>query len=321
MRCPKCSNDHKRKLGGRCSKCGYNFALDKDRDEGLTDGRFLLAVKRASQAGTKFFTENQLHTALCRTLYPWKAGRDAVLSGLVALAIAGVLLWSDRAAEALFVAFVGPVFCLAQWFKKSAYRPLTRRSVPALIKKMNDAGHSLRRLLQEPTLHQPPPKWSEPDIYKYGVERLLIVQRPLLVDLMVKNGLHAELRALVVSEDGYPSYIHQHAVELAHRREDLPVFLLHDATPYGIRMRIRLQDSADWSFAANRLIDVGAFPADFSALGLPAVRGGPDGYKLPIDTLSNHRLASLVSAALLGGSTLAQAIDERKTQEDREGYG
>ena len=54
----------------------------------------------------------------------------------------------------------------------------------------------IEKMIETPRLGTPPPEFEEPDLYDYGVERILVVQHDLLVDLFVLNGLHAEQRML-----------------------------------------------------------------------------------------------------------------------------
>lgn len=91
-------------------------------------------------------------------------------------------------------------------------------------------------LLLRPSLHEPPPDFPEKDLFDYGVERIIIVERPLLVDLLVKNGFHIDQNALVFSRDGYPAYILQRARKMIKEVPSLPVYLLHDASEVGMAM-------------------------------------------------------------------------------------
>ena len=68
------------------------------------------------------------------------------------------------------------------------------------------------------------------------MERILVVARDLLVDLMINNNRHTDQRILVLAESGYPDYLVPRARQLLEERCDLPVFLLHDATPSGVAM-------------------------------------------------------------------------------------
>jgi hypothetical protein len=295
--------------------------LDKERDAGLTDGRFLLAMKRASRDGTGFYTENQLYTALCRPLYPQNAVAKALAWWGIGGAAAAILWFSAGTGFGVFVAIAAAIGGLATIGKRWSYSPLDRSRLPEWIRRMKQGGHEFKKLLANPSLQNPPPEWKEPDIYNYGVERILIVERPLLVDLLVKNGFHAENRALVVSEEGYPPYIMQHVRRLADERPDLPIFLLHDATAAGVNMKKRISRNPAFSGLAQRAVDLGAFPSDFEKLGLPALRGNRDGWSLPVDTLNAVALGGLVGAAFIDGGELAHVIAQKKAQEDYSGVG
>lgn len=69
----------------------------------------------------------------------------------------------------------------------------------AWIRTWKAAGKPLAKLLEAPALHAPPAPYREGDIYDYGVERIVIVEHDLLVDLLVMNNQHAEQRALLAS--------------------------------------------------------------------------------------------------------------------------
>ncbi|MEL6340428.1 MAG: hypothetical protein AAFQ65_11000 [Myxococcota bacterium] len=301
--------------------CGYEFVLDKQLDEGLTDGRFLAAAKRASRDDTAYFTENQLYTALCRTLFPRFALRYATALWIVGGPIAVFLLFVGQPAVAMLIAIFITLFSLMFLGRRLFYSPPDRYRLPDWIQRIRAGGHRLDRLIDKPSLDKPPPDWSEPDIYDYGVERLLVVERPLLVDLLVKNGLHSEARTLIVSEGGYPSHIMNRVPKLFEERPDLPVFILHDATPDGLGMRQRMSESRVWSGVAQNAVDLGVFPDDLKKLGLPALRGNRDGWALPVDTLNPSVLAGLLGTALSTGDALADVIANKLTSEDGVGYG
>jgi hypothetical protein len=56
-----------------------------------------------------------------------------------------------------------------------------------IVKKWEEKKGALAGMLVKPSLHQPPPEFQESDIYDYGVERIIIVERPILVDLLPKS--------------------------------------------------------------------------------------------------------------------------------------
>ena len=58
MKCSTCNYNQRRgKQGMTCKKCGYKFVFDPKR-HGLTDGKFLASVHRASSNDTYYSTEH-----------------------------------------------------------------------------------------------------------------------------------------------------------------------------------------------------------------------------------------------------------------------
>ena len=270
MKCPQCSRNHRLgKYGMKCG-CNYHFCFNPKAQGtlGLTDGKFLACVRAASQNDTTYFTRNQLYAVYCRRL------RKSPVTSLV---IGGVLLMV--AAGTYFIArhdnpevrgvdyVLGVAGIIVIGFGQYiARREIPRQDFDFVLGKWLGQGRHLDRLLEQPSLHEPPPEWNELDIYDYGVERLLIVEHDLLVDLFVKNGVHAEQRMLVISESGYPDYLMEVARRLLDEQPDLPVFLLHDATAHGTAMQARLLSSGMLPVESHPLVDLGMRPLDFRKL-------------------------------------------------------
>ena len=270
MKCPQCSRNHRLgKYGMKCG-CNYHFCFNPKAQGtlGLTDGKFLACVRAASQNDTTYFTRNQLYAVYCRRL------RKSPVTSLV---IGGVLLMV--AAGTYFIARhdnpevrgVDYVLGVAGIIVIGFGQYIARQGIPRqyfdfVLGRWLGHGRKLDRLLEQPSLHEPPPEWNELDIYDYGVERLLIVEHDLLVDLFVKNGVHAEQRMLVISESGYPDYLMEVARRLLDEQPDLPVFLLHDATAHGTAMQERLLSSGMLPVESHPLVDLGMHPLDFQKL-------------------------------------------------------
>ena len=271
MKCPQCSRNHRlRRHGMKCRYCHYHFCFNPKAQgtRRLTDGKFLACVRAASQNDTTYFTRNQLYAVYCRRL------RKSPVTSLV---IGGVLLMV--AAGTYFIARhdnpevrgVDYVLGVAGIIVIGFGQYIARQGIPRqyfdfVLGRWLGHGRKLDRLLEQPSLHEPPPEWNELDIYDYGVERLLIVEHDLLVDLFVKNGVHAEQRMLVISESGYPDYLMEVARRLLDEQPDLPVFLLHDATAHGTAMQERLLSSGMLPVESHPLVDLGMRPLDFRKL-------------------------------------------------------
>ena len=162
----------------------------------------------------------------------------------------------------------------------------------------------------KPSLHRPPPEFQEGDLYDYGVERIIIVERRILVDLLVKNGFHVDQKALVFSMDGYPTYIAEKAKKLLAESPDLPVYLLHDATEKGMRMykKIRLPDH-------HPVIDLGVFPEQIKNLSvLKPLRLKNQEYQVPLDALPYAALSGLSAAAIAANVPFDEVLTSWKQE-------
>ena len=308
MKCPKCSYDQKAKLGLKCGGCGYRFTFNPKTTPGLTDGKFLGCIQSASQNDTVWFTENQLYSVFLRKS-PRAVGCAMVLG--VLLLIGGCVLafkGSGMAGIPLVVIAVGLII----FSLKNPQGPgVSLAKFKRHLDRWRKDDKPIGKLLQEPSLHEPPPEWDEPDIYDYGVERILIVERDILVDMFVKNGLHAEQRMLVVAESGYPDYLVPVAERLLNERKDLPVFLLHDATLHGIEMEERVLESGILPIAGHPLTDLGMFPKDFRKLSRTQhFDPKNEDRSLPADAMMLPFLTMGLGAAMLGGIAFSAMLEE-----------
>jgi hypothetical protein len=300
MKCPECGYNQRAKLGLTCGECSYEFVFNpkESATKGLTDGKFAACIRSANQNGTAYFTRNQLYSVCCRKL------RDSPLKefgfGIAAFAIAVGLATAEVWDISVFFAVMGSVWIISGVYL--AYRKITPANFDMLLGKWRSAGKPVEKLIEESELHQPPPEWSEPDIYDYGVERLLIVERDILVDLLVKNGQHAEQRMLVISETGYPEYLLPVARRLLEEQAEVPIFLLHDASAHGTGMKDRVIDRGILPLDGKNITDLGMYPEDFQKLKRTR-RYDPNNTSrsLPVDAMAMPFLASGLGTVMSEG--------------------
>lgn len=311
MKCPECGFHQKVKDGLTCGSCDYRFTFNPKESAtfGLTDGKFSACIKAASQNETAYFTRNQLYAVLCRRMSGSPLAK--IGCGIVALTIAaafyGLTLWPFA-----IIATLAAILSFMAGFV-AATEKVTPTQFNELLDQWLAQGKSIERLIEEPALHSPPPEWPEPDIYDYGVERLLIVERDVLVDLFVKNGLHAEQRMLVISENGYPDYLLPVARRLLAEQADLPVLLLHDATTHGTAMNERVLSDGMLPLQGHPVTDLGMFPADFQRLKRTKAfdRDNTD-RGLPVDAMLMPFMTMGLGAAIAGGMTLGAMIEQQQ---------
>lgn len=309
MKCPECSANHKYSSGLICS-CGYSFTFNPKSTQlpAMRDNRLLNTIRRVSRDGTAVFTMNQLYSAYIDSLPSYKTVAIVIAVFFIVLGCVALTL----SPVGLLVIVLGIVLALFSFQEAT----VPRRQFDDGIRLWISQGRKIEGLLEEPTLNVAPENWPESDIYDYGVERILIVQRPILVDLFVKNNQHAEQRMLVISESGYPEYLQDRTNKLLAERSDLPIYLLHDADEQGVGMAERIRNSAWFVSAGNSMIDLGFFASDFENLKRTRkYRDGTKTFELPVDALRMGSLTLALSQCFANQSTIAKELHREQTNE------
>lgn len=311
MKCPKCTTNWKRKDGMAC-RCGYVFLFDpKTEPNGMSDGKFQAILRSASAGGTYHFTVNQFQSHYARKLV--KSPKvPLILFGVFLLAFIAMLFvdYPDKANFLWPLGLAAVAALIVGIYRVYAPPPDARPALAQLAKWQGSRG-PLEFLVAEPQLDEPPPEWKEPDIYDYGVESILIVERDILVDLLVKNNFHSDQRTLIISEGGYPEYAATRARECLQKSPDLPVYLLHDSTRKGVAMKERLVRSGTLPLAGHPITDIGLFREDVKRLSrLRWRRPERHDYAVPVDCLAYGFLAFGLGQAVLEGMAFAQLIEK-----------
>lgn len=316
MKCPACQRRVRRgKEGMTCPKCGYRFYLDPQRPAhgNATDNQLLAAAQRASDRDTYAFTPNQLYGALFllrRHKHQWQMASILVVLTLIAVA---ALLLSDipYSLPGLVPAALGGLLVVLVVRSMIVGPPMPSFEQTMKAAARMAAFEPMEKLVTQNLLTEPPPTWPEPDLYDYGVERLLIVERDLLVDLLVFNNFHAEQRTLVIAESGYPAYLLPLAQRALEERADLPVFLLHDAEREDGAMLARLHGpDSPFPIRDHPVTDLGLSERDIRQrhwLRRAARKGAWE--RAPIDLVPYPRLGPALGAALVSGMSLAAMSD------------
>lgn len=320
MKCPECGYNQRAKLGPTCGECSYEFVFNpkESATKGLTDEKFAACIRNANQNGTAYFTRNQLYAVCCRKLYD--SPLKKIGCGIAFLIVASVLGILDTGFLDVFVTVAALIYIGAGIY--AAFRKFTPADFDILFDKWRSAGKPIKNLIEEPSLHQPPPEWNEPDIYDYGVERLLIVERDILVDLLVRNGQHAEQRMLVISETGYPDYLLPVARRLLEEQPSLPVFLLHDANAHGAGMEERVIASSFLPLDRKNITDLGMYPEDFQKLKRTSrYDPGNASRSLPVDALAMPFLATGLATAMSEGIAFQTMLAQQETDSGGGGCG
>ncbi|GAB7102462.1 hypothetical protein JCM4814A_07760 [Streptomyces phaeofaciens JCM 4814] len=109
----------------------------------------------------------------------------------------------------------------------------------------------------------------EPDLYAYGLPRLLICQDRAIAGMLLANHAHLEAACPVLSaEDDLP--LDPRLVAALERAEGATVHVLHDASPTGIALPARVRDAL--GPASARVASLGLVPRHAEALRLVSGR-------------------------------------------------
>lgn len=313
MKCPRCSKSHKKKDGLKCA-CGYRFIFVKSTGDAVSDAQFLRMNDLASGNGSYAFTTNQLLVAFARVTR--KSPKTPLIVGGVMLSAALLLLWAGVPGLASLAGFICMISLVVAAVRAS--RRVRMEELSRVIDKWHASGRKIERLLIEPGLAREPRPWKEPDIYDYGVERVLVVERPVLVDLFVRNELHSEQRAAIIAENGYPLYLVPRVQQLLQESPQLPVFLLHDAIDSGSRtMADRLRADGRLPIEGHPMVDLGFFHDEFYRLpALRRFRGAEREGLNAADLVPYGALSAMVAAAMVEQVPLAAVIARRRAADD-----
>ncbi len=308
MKCPECEVNHRYKLGMKCS-CGYQFVFNPKSDQ-LTDGKFIALINRVSQQGTRYFTQPQLYAAYVRD-----KGTKTVLWGCAAIIPILVLIGMSWNESVPFLCCVGIFVVGVLLGNLFSGNPKSPARFDEFVErwKSSPMGDTFEKMLEESSLTETPPEWNEADLHDYGVERLLIVEHDLLVDLLVKNNVHTTERALIMSLDGYPHYLQDRARQVVAERPDLPIYLLHDYRKNESNAFANRVTNASWIDLRDRhLIDLGLNEADIANMKAFKYRTFKNANHIPVDWLSSAALATGLAGCLArNDENLATALNEQ----------
>jgi hypothetical protein len=226
-----------------CTRCGYHYRIDPNQwqlgGKRIADGFVKAVLDAATAGGTRYATPDGVFTQASGILEA-KRAKTARLGAIIAAILLAIGLLAMSPPAIVWVLVV-PIAAFGLWrLARRAPKPLDRKQWDAVLNAWQEGGGDRSMVIDQPALQTPPPGWSEPDIYDYGFERLILTEDALTVDWLVRNGIHAQERALVLQEAGYPAYLVDRAQQALQANPALPVFLLHrhDTPPRAMEERI-----------------------------------------------------------------------------------
>jgi len=289
--------------------------------DGTSDDDFRALLARASDDGRHDFTENQLYARYARgrvvvTRFIARRGKFGLVMIVLGLAIWVYALkidWGLTLVTGIAITLGG----VAQVGTGVVTRrdPAPREPLALWLEKWLGT-QAEPRLLRAPSLAHAGLEYAPP-----RVDALIVVERDLLVDLLLKNGAHEQLNALIVSESGYPHALVVEAQRVLDERSDLKVFALHDATESGVRMHARLQARKSPPLADRPITDIGLFAAEAGQLEeLASAYPASHFTEVPVDALSYSTLLLALNGVLRGALTLSAGVylDEESSPRNTE---
>ena len=334
MKCPQCGSSHKIKEGMKCSSCSYQFALNPKEEPYLSDKAFQAVVEKISGPEELYYTYNQLFSRVYRAAKSRpgaKASRivECLIMGVVLIIVANLLRgvaldlvgsrWSYIVMALVVAAGTAGIVLYGR-------RPLkvSHESVAKAIKAYRRL-HPLEKLADGTKLKGAEPKTFDREILKYAPERMLIVERDDMADMLLLNHYAMDQKTLVVSAQKYPERAFQAFRHFVSKRPDIPISVIHDASSEGLALRERLIADKSWGLEGKEVSDLGLFPADVDRLKQPlwhpsVLAGGKalsapppgksadeyirQGYRMPVDVAPPWAMMGVIGLAMVAGAAL-----------------
>lgn len=296
MKCPGCGTNHPLKRLGMTCACGYKF-LFNPKTVAITDNQLQHLINKASANNTRYFTRESLYGLYLKTA--GKAGNKLglLILGVILAIIAGVVFdeyfW-------FFIALVlGIIFIKKQ---RRSGKPVAYNVFSSMLKKWQQGPLKSTYLLSEPSLSVPPPANAEGDIFDYGVEKIIMLDKDLTVDLLVKNNEHANAKALIISSNGYPNYLLEPLKKILAEKPDTPVMLLHAANTDQVRMLGHFKSRTGIDLNQASVMDLAINPEQIKSIKSFNHLKGHEQYA----TVDMLPYAALAGVAALGAAALLE---------------
>lgn len=298
MKCPSCEYNQKKKDGLKCSSCGYKFVLSPDAKIG--DYGFSKLLNRCSKENTTYFTRNSIYANYLNGSIIEKKKQRSKVYGI--LSIISIILCFTPLLGIVIIPFL--IF-LGKWIQyKFFFKGIPFKEFLSYIPKWRNAKNKkqtqLNYLIDEKhlALTKAPQKTPENDIFSYGLEGIVFVDKDYYVDWLILNNFHFTYRVAVLSMNSYPNYLVPEIKQVIEKNPLLPIYFLHD----GIitKTEIMKELNTNFSFEGQKyLIDIGLFSNDFMMIDFLKEKAKNTAFskRHPLDTLQYSQLCTLFANA------------------------
>jgi hypothetical protein len=342
MKCPQCENNQKFSEGMTCGKCRYRFALNPKEPPNLSDMAVKKAIDQLSGPDELFFTDHQLYARL----YRFKEKKDRSGRWGCGIVLLLILAVGGFFTTGIGVVVTAPIGILLLWWIVKRPTKIDHAALAGAIKTYRSV-HPIDKLVEGRRFEDAPTADFVSEFEGYAPERILVVQRNDMADMLLLNRFHFDNKCLVVSKDKYPASAFAACRQFLHSHPDIPVQVMHDASADGLKMKSRLMKDPEWQLADRSIQDLGVYLHDAEKLKSPiwipesgmAVSGAKSarkaktarerveaGFSMPVDSappramLGAVALAAVAGMALLSEDLLAEQQRHGGTMESG-GYG
>ncbi len=351
----------------KCSQCGYQFVFDPKTDK-LRDNIIHQMILRLSDNGHYYFTRTQLALEICKYWRKKKTGPILLVSIVFFIwLVIAVVFELDVFISVVIFCLLLPLPILLGIYLKN--KTLSLKKAEAAIQRYHNV-HPIEALVNGKAFSSPPDKPQQTVISKtdisnriqnvasqvesqaflkmqrtepttpkklpFAPERLLIVERKDIVDMLIRNRFHQNTKTVVVSQSGYPASVFKACHQFLKRNPNMPVQVLHEASIRAFGMIDRLRNDAKWQFARENLVELGLSRKNLAETKcllpwLSETKNEPlifsknhkkrlsEGRKLPVDYVSPKPLLNTLSVALVSGVLLLAALEETRSSGGSEG--
>lgn len=354
MKCPHCNADqtYRQRGGRRCSNCKREFAFEPRTDPlKLTDARFTTIVAKLSAGGTLTYSVEQLRYALAakvvRAQKPTLASSVFGCSAVLSFVAFGALtfIFESLLAAIVTVLTIG-LIAFTIWYVRRG-RPFYPKVPIERERFERDVLDRFRKVYS----HGPPGLigGAQLQLLDYRMplpsqlRGALVCPERAVLDCLWANGF-PEQSGLALLPAGPPfTTAERDQLAVLRARPELPLLLLHDASPAGCLLAGAVAQGLDLG-AGRRVIDLGLRPQTAIDRKLLAVGAPPDpatlerlraqgrlapeelewlaqGRVAPVAALAPKRLLAIASRAAqrlsAGGAAPAQPTARAATPEER----
>lgn len=276
MKCINCGteNNYRERIKNYryCKLCSHRFVFEPElmHTAKFTDIFFAKLISDISVNNTLKFTDKQLFYLLNKRLNKNKSTTsDSIFITYITMILGIIGLFSYKDTNGILITAFGIIIFITILIIDTYQKTNKINKIIITPEKFQEylnswkAINPIENILTLPTQTNLPSSINS-DITAYSFDRVVVCQSREIAHLLIANNFHFENNSAVLSIDGYPENIFDTVMEMLRRNQDLKVYVLHDASPSGVRVVNTLSTNPDW-FSNNgssnvTIYDLGLLP-------------------------------------------------------------